>query len=111
MVLPILAKLLGEPAVREEVPHLLAQLVQGSPSLQAAAADADAIAKLAGFLLHDICTPRQLVGWGPRCGCMHCDSFHLCVCVRLEKAQYDLGVRSCGGRLFVGWARRGRCWR
>jgi hypothetical protein len=71
VVLPVLAKLLGEPGAREEAPHLLAALVAGSGPLQAAAADADAVAKLARALLHDVCTPRQLVrGCGCYCGRM-----------------------------------------
>ena len=62
----MLAKLLGKPgAVHEEAPQLLAQLVEGSPALQAAAADADAIAKLAGFLQQEGCSVRLKVRLHP----------------------------------------------
>lgn len=49
-VLPVLVRLLGEAAVGEDVPGALCQLVEGSAELQQAAADADAIAKLAVIL-------------------------------------------------------------
>ena len=56
-VLPVLAKVLGKPgALYEEAPQLLAQLVEGSAALQAAAADADAIAKLAVYLQQQECS-------------------------------------------------------
>ena len=60
-MLPVLAKLLGEDDVREEVPHLLAGLLAGSPALQAAAADADAVSKLAALLQRPDCSARLKV--------------------------------------------------
>ncbi len=64
-VLPVLAKLLGEVEVREEVPHLLSRLLADNPQLQAAAADADAVSKLAGFLRCDDCSQRLKVPGAP----------------------------------------------
>lgn len=46
----MLVRLLGEAGVGEDVPGALCQLVAGSAELQQAAADADAIAKLAAIL-------------------------------------------------------------
>lgn len=60
-VLPILAKLLSDPTVREEVPHVLSQLLADNKELQAAAADADAISKLASFLHLEGCSTRLKV--------------------------------------------------
>lgn len=60
-VLPVLAKLLNDPDVREQVPAVLSQLVADNRELQAAAADSDAISKLAGFLRRDDCSPRLKV--------------------------------------------------
>jgi hypothetical protein len=60
-VLPVLTKLLGDAEVREEVPHVLSQLLADNKDLQAAAADADAISKLASFLHHDGCSTRLKV--------------------------------------------------
>lgn len=60
-VLPVLAKLLGEEEVREEVPHVLSLLLADRKELQAAAADADAISKLARFLRMDGCSQRLKV--------------------------------------------------
>lgn len=60
-VLPVLAKLLAEPEVREEVPHVLSRLLANSKELQAAAADADAVSKLAGFLRREDCSQRLKV--------------------------------------------------
>lgn len=60
-VLPVLAKLLAEPEVREEVPHVLSRLLANNKELQAAAADADAVSKLAGFLRREDCSQRLKV--------------------------------------------------
>jgi len=60
-VLPVLAKLLDEAEVREEVPHVLSLLLADRKELQAAAADADAISKLARFLRMDGCSQRLKV--------------------------------------------------
>ena len=60
-VLPVLAKLLNDPEVREQVPAVLSQLVADNRELQAAAADSDAISKLAGFLRRDDCSQRLKV--------------------------------------------------
>ena len=49
-VLPVLVRLLGEAGVAEDVPGALGQLVGDNAELQQAAADADAIAKLAAIL-------------------------------------------------------------
>jgi hypothetical protein len=49
-VLPVLVRLLGEAGVTEDVPGALCQLVEPSTELQQAAADADAIVKLAALL-------------------------------------------------------------
>ena len=56
-VLPVLVRLLGEAAVGEDVPGALCQLVEGSAELQQAAADADAVARLAAILR---CVKRTL---------------------------------------------------
>ncbi|CAL8464825.1 g4360 [Coccomyxa elongata] len=61
-VLPVLAKLLNDPEVREQVPAVLSQLVADNRELQAATADSDAISKLAGFLRRDDCSPRLKEG-------------------------------------------------
>ena len=60
-MLPVLAKLLSEPEVREEVPHVLSRLLTDNKELQAAAADADAVSKLAGFLRREDCSQRLKV--------------------------------------------------
>ena len=65
-VLPVLVRLLGEAAVDEDVPGALCALVADSPELQQAAADADAIAKLAAFL-RDPPRPPRLVEGALRC--------------------------------------------
>lgn len=49
-VLPVLVRLLGEAELAEDVPGALCQLVEHSVELQQAAADADAIVKLAAIL-------------------------------------------------------------
>ena len=61
-VLPVLLRLLGEEGVRERVPQLLARLLQDHPHLQAAAADADVVSKLAAFLHRDACSAQLKVG-------------------------------------------------
>eukprot|EP00873_Tetraselmis_striata_P006934 jgi/Tetstr1/427198/TSEL_017386.t1 len=61
-LLPILMKLLGEAEVREEVPRVLSQLVEGSEALQRLAADADAISKLARLLQEETCSCALLEG-------------------------------------------------
>ncbi|GLI71651.1 hypothetical protein VaNZ11_016930, partial [Volvox africanus] len=48
--LPVLLRLLTQPATRPHVPAVLASLVEGSEALQKAAADADAVRLLAGLL-------------------------------------------------------------
>lgn len=63
-VLPVLVRLLGEAG--EDVPSALCQLVQGNAELQQAAADADAIAKLA-TILRDSERPPRLVEGALRC--------------------------------------------
>ena len=60
-MLPVLAKLLSDDTVREHVPHLLAELLKDNKDLQVAAADADAVAKLAYLLQQDNCPPRLKV--------------------------------------------------
>ena len=57
----MLAKLLSDDTVREHVPHLLAELLKDNKDLQVAAADADAVAKLAYLLQQDNCPPRLKV--------------------------------------------------
>ena len=49
-VLPVLAKLLSDASVREHVPNVLAELLKENTELQATAADADAVPKLALLL-------------------------------------------------------------
>ena len=60
-MLPVLAKLLSDDTVREHVPHLLAELLKDNKDLQVAAADADAVAKLAYLLQQDNCPPQLKV--------------------------------------------------
>lgn len=60
-VLPVLAKLLTDESVSEHVPHVLAELLKENKELQAAAADADAVSKLAALLQQDTCPPRLKV--------------------------------------------------
>lgn len=57
-VLPGLVKLLGCAVVREGVPGALAALLDDCPALHRAAADADAIGRLAAFLQDERCSPR-----------------------------------------------------
>ena len=57
----MLAKLLSDDTVREHVPHLLAELLKDNKDLQVAAADADAVAKLAYLLQQDNCPSRLKV--------------------------------------------------
>lgn len=61
-VLPVLVRLLEEAGVGEDVPGALCQLVEGSPELQQAAADADAITKLAAILREPARPPRLVEG-------------------------------------------------
>ncbi|PSC76204.1 armadillo repeat-containing 8-like isoform B [Micractinium conductrix] len=65
-VLPVLVRLLGEAAVGEDVPGALCQLVEGSAELQQAAADADAVARLAA-ILREPERPARLVEGALRC--------------------------------------------
>ncbi len=60
-VLPVLAKLLSDDSVREHVPHVLAELLKENTELQATAADADAVPKLALLLQQDNCSLRLKV--------------------------------------------------
>ena len=60
-VLPVLAKLLSDESVREHVPHMLAELLKENKELQATAADADAVTKLALLLQQDGCSSRLKV--------------------------------------------------
>ncbi len=60
-VLPVLAKLLSDENVREHVPHVLAELLKENKELQATAADADAVTKLALLLQQDGCSSRLKV--------------------------------------------------
>ena len=60
-VLPVLAKLLSDDSVREHVPHVLAELLKENTELQASAADADAVPKLALILQQDNCSLRLKV--------------------------------------------------
>lgn len=60
-VLPVLAKLLSDDSVREHVPHVLAELLKESTELQATAADADAVPKLALLLQQENCSLRLKV--------------------------------------------------
>ena len=60
-VLPVLAKLLSEDNVREHVPHVLAELLKENTELQATAADADAVPKLALILQQENCSLRLKV--------------------------------------------------
>ncbi|GLC39698.1 hypothetical protein PLESTB_001853800 [Pleodorina starrii] len=48
--LPVLLRLLAQPATRPHVPAVLARLIEGSEQLQKAAADADTVRLLAGLL-------------------------------------------------------------
>lgn len=48
--LPVLLRLLVQPATRPHVPAVLARLIEGSEALQKAAADADTVRLLAGLL-------------------------------------------------------------
>lgn len=57
-VLPVLVKLLGCTPVREGVPGALAALLEDCPALHRAAADADAIGRLAAFLRDERCPAR-----------------------------------------------------
>jgi hypothetical protein len=68
-VLPVLVRLLGEAGLGEDVPGALCQLVQGSDELQQAAADADAIAKLAAILKYAqaTCWQRMMPASTYRC--------------------------------------------
>jgi hypothetical protein len=65
-VLPVLVRLLGEAGMAEDVPGALCQLVEHSAELQMAAADADAVAKLAA-LLRGGGPPPQVVEGALRC--------------------------------------------
>lgn len=60
-VLPVLATLLSEDSVREHVPHMLAELLNDNKELQATAADADAVTKLALLLQEEHCSLRLKV--------------------------------------------------
>ena len=60
-VLPVLAKLLSEDTVREHVPYVLAELLKENTELQATAADADAVPKLALILQQENCSLRLKV--------------------------------------------------
>ena len=60
-VLPVLAKLLSDDSVREHVPHVLAELLKENTELQATAADADAVPKLALLLQQENCSLRLKV--------------------------------------------------
>lgn len=57
-MLPVLVKLLGCTPVREGVPGALAALLEDCPALHRAAADADAIGRLAAFLQDERCPAR-----------------------------------------------------
>ncbi|EFN59484.1 hypothetical protein CHLNCDRAFT_138098 [Chlorella variabilis] len=65
-VLPVLVRLLGEAELAEDVPGALCQLVEHSVELQQAAADADAIVKLAA-ILREPPRPARLVEGALRC--------------------------------------------
>jgi len=64
-VLPVLVKLLGCAAVREGVPGALAALLDSCPALHRAAADADAIGRLAAFLQDERCSAGLKARPGP----------------------------------------------
>ena len=57
----MLAKLLSDDSVREHVPHVLAELLKENTELQATAADADTVPKLALLLQQDNCSLRLKV--------------------------------------------------
>jgi hypothetical protein len=57
-VLPVLLRLLGDPEVGCQVAPALTELAEGSPELQRAAADADALPRLAALLPAGACAPR-----------------------------------------------------
>ena len=61
-VLSVMVKLLSEEALAEDVPHVLAQLVEGSAELQKGASDAGAVKSLTQRLLDDGASPRQREG-------------------------------------------------
>lgn len=75
-VLQTLAHLLGEKEGGEEAPVILVTLVKGNPELQRAAAEGDAVLKLAQSLKHSKCSPRlQVWGWSHFCGWEKIDLF------------------------------------
>ncbi|KAG1679659.1 hypothetical protein FOA52_006176 [Chlamydomonas sp. UWO 241] len=63
-VLPVLLRLLGEPGVLEQVPPVLAKLLEGSEELQKAALDADVVRHLAALLVVPPFTPGRGVNRG-----------------------------------------------
>ena len=101
-VLPVLVRLLGECGADggEDVPSVLCQLVEGSPDLQRAATDADAIAKLAVFVKDAGCPPRRKV----RGRALPCCS--LCVALQYTKTGVQ-GANMCAFRAGAGGAAAG----
>ena len=96
-VLPGLVKLLGCAAVREGVPGALAALLDDCPALHRAAADADAIGRLAAFLQDERCSPRLKARWASKCDTLPCAwlRWHAAVLVTYDTQCYH---HHCAGR-------------
>ena len=56
-MLPSVLRLLCDPRVGDQVPQVLSKLLEGSPAVQSAAADANAVQRLAKHLQNPQCPP------------------------------------------------------